>query len=359
MLLYRVLIMEKLANLSSVGIYITNVCNLNCDNCRYLNNFAFKGHQRWAEFESIYTEWSKKINFVGEIYLLGGEPMSNPDFLIWVHNIARLWPNTSIKINTNGTMLDRWPTLYNELLPYNGRVWLAISGHNLNIQEQQLMLARQFLKGTVSETNKIFAHHTWNKLYSEIRGTSWRECVTPEEYANLPEHIQHECKHDFNIDINNFYHPTADLITYIDSNNMRISWSDWTNFIDSAVQHNPEDNTLAITDTELDPSEPIRCGDAVFCHTMNRGKLSKCPVVSILPEFLEQFPVTISEKSLNLVKNYQPAEHSWSVDHLRNFCDDLSKGQAIEQCRICPSMQNQKFRVIAAGTKKIKIHKKT
>ena len=64
--------------LPRVEFYITNVCNLNCDNCNRFNNFAFSGHYRWADYESSFKEWSKIIDFP-EIAIIGGEPFANPD----------------------------------------------------------------------------------------------------------------------------------------------------------------------------------------------------------------------------------------------------------------------------------------
>lgn len=74
--------------------------------------------------------------------------MSNPDFLKWVHGMAELWPRAMIKICTNGTMLDRWPNLYQEILPYQGRVYIALSGHNPDEKQNQIIDIKKFLRGS-------------------------------------------------------------------------------------------------------------------------------------------------------------------------------------------------------------------
>ena len=91
-------------NLTYVEFYITNVCNLNCTNCNRFNNYAFSGHQHWAEYQKVYAEWANRIN-PQKISILGGEPMLNPTFIDWVEGILRLWPSTVVSVVTNGTHL--------------------------------------------------------------------------------------------------------------------------------------------------------------------------------------------------------------------------------------------------------------
>ena len=67
----------------AISIYITNVCNLNCDNCSHLNNFPFSGHQKWDDYKDMYAGWSKIFD-PARVFMVGGEPLSNPDFLKWV-----------------------------------------------------------------------------------------------------------------------------------------------------------------------------------------------------------------------------------------------------------------------------------
>ena len=92
--------------LNYAEVYITNVCNHSCTHCQSLNNYAFKGHQLWAEHEAQYRVLSNKIDF-DTLQIIGGEPTLNPDFEKWVAGIADLWPSTRLEISTNGTRLDK------------------------------------------------------------------------------------------------------------------------------------------------------------------------------------------------------------------------------------------------------------
>lgn len=82
--------------------YISNVCNLACRGCNRFNNYNFKGHLYWQDYSTEIEQWSKKLN-PRLITIIGGEPTLNPDIETWAMNLRRLWPDTQIMIQTNGT----------------------------------------------------------------------------------------------------------------------------------------------------------------------------------------------------------------------------------------------------------------
>ena len=116
-------------------IYITNVCNYSCTNCQSLNNFAFKGHQRWKDYESEYRSLSDRID-IDQIQIIGGEPTLNPDFEKWVSGISDLWPNAKLQIATNGTRLDKLTKdIYQILLKRIEQFKMAIKRVNIFLQQ--------------------------------------------------------------------------------------------------------------------------------------------------------------------------------------------------------------------------------
>ena len=131
--------------------YITNVCNLNCQNCNRYNNFAFSGHQTWSDHADQYRAWAEILD-IKEIGILGGEPLLNPDFPNWLHGIAELWPNAKIHIDTNGTQLHKWPDLYDWVKKYQGRVCVWISDHINDNGFQARKSILKFLKEKVDFT---------------------------------------------------------------------------------------------------------------------------------------------------------------------------------------------------------------
>ena len=58
-----------------------------------------------------------------------------------------------------------------------------------------------------------------------------------------------------------------------------------------------------------------------------------------------------------LIHNYQPADISWSEEELSKFVDNITKGDPIAQCSLCPET-NQLQPKFETGTKKVKFFKK-
>lgn len=85
-----------------VEFYITNVCNLACRGCNRFNNYNFKGHQYWDDWAAEYEKWSTRLD-LPNITIIGGEPTLHPELEVWASNLRRLWPNSEIMIQTNGT----------------------------------------------------------------------------------------------------------------------------------------------------------------------------------------------------------------------------------------------------------------
>ena len=120
--------------LDKVEFYITNVCNLNCDQCNRFNDYKFAGWQRWSDYEDIYRRWASLVD-VKHIVILGGEPLLNPSINEWIRGLADLWKKP-VQILTNGTRLNHTPGLYETLLSWHSdptiaKHWIGISVHNL------------------------------------------------------------------------------------------------------------------------------------------------------------------------------------------------------------------------------------
>jgi len=98
---------------SVIEFYITNQCNLACTNCNRFNDHDFRGHYAWEDSADAVEAWSQRIN-APLITVIGGEPSLHPGLETWVSNLRRLWPDTEIMIQSNGTNaklareLDLW-----------------------------------------------------------------------------------------------------------------------------------------------------------------------------------------------------------------------------------------------------------
>ena len=75
-------------NLRYAEFYVTNVCNLACDNCNRFNNMDFKGKYDFDVEQ--YREWAEKLD-IHRIAILGGEPTYHPNLGSWIEGISKLY----------------------------------------------------------------------------------------------------------------------------------------------------------------------------------------------------------------------------------------------------------------------------
>ena len=323
--------------------YITNVCNLNCDNCNRFNNYAFSGHQDWAEYQSLYQEWSKILD-VKKMSILGGEPMLHPDFMTWLTGIADLWPGVELRIITNGTQIHRWPELYNILTKYQGQIWLEINVHSPDQYANMVAWADGFLQGG----RRSWHNHIWQQSYNHIKDSSWPHCDGPESFDLLPELIRTECQHrglDKKLANSEFY-------DVIDDNLVRVAVCRAWKFYPSAVKFDGERLTLHSSD----PEKAMAACLFKPCHHFIQGALYKCGPVGLFPNFIKQFPVHISRQEQELIHSYVPATPDWDGNKLDQFIQNLRDAVPIDQCRFCPENTHE-CGEIASSTKKIRIQK--
>ena len=107
--------------------YITNVCNLTCSRCNRFNDHAFKGWQKWSDYEQSYKNWSEKIQ-IDQLVILGGEPLLNPSICQWIAGINSIFQKGVIgyvflligTILKRKTPEDRILTLFLFAIAYGG-----------------------------------------------------------------------------------------------------------------------------------------------------------------------------------------------------------------------------------------------
>jgi len=341
--------MEKLS-LNYVEFYITNVCNLNCTDCNRFNNYYFKGFQRWNDYKHIYKQWSKKLN-IQQIAILGGEPTLNPTLNEWVYGISELWPMSYLSIVTNGTRFNHLNGLYKILLEHKGKITIEVSIHNNNMLHDLINNTKQFLSEPILEQEVILDKdfYIWNSIYNDIKSEQWPKCTTPDDFHNLPTIIQKECDEIFDFSYNK-YMKRFNTIEFIDKNNIKVLFIPGVYFNNSSLKLNG--NTF-----DTYNSIPQQAHDICYsntCHHFIKGKLYQCPLVGILPEFINQFDVNITTNDLNLLNQYTPLAINDDMSTMKTFIANI--GNVIPQCKLCPSTFN--MTKINASTDKLKIKKK-
>jgi organic radical activating enzyme len=318
-------------------VYISNVCNYSCSNCQSLNNFAFKGHQLWGDHEHEYKLLSEKLD-IEQLQIIGGEPTLNPDFEQWVSGISSLWPQTKLQISTNGSRLDKiTDTIYDTLKKHKGTLWLTC--HNISLYNEFLEFSRQFLDEIVSDYVSDHTYkHNWRETYHSIKETDWPECNDISDFYHLPDDIKEQFEHKIRNDASIKLKTTSRTLVDCNGVEVKIDWSQ--SFFSSVI-----DDNLKLRFN----SDPVKAHDICYfkeCHQLNKGKLYKCPLVSVLPDFTQQFNISGADVS------YTPLNSSQSDMEVAEFVNNIT--QPIDQCRFCPSKYDTKHNFVGTD-KKIKI----
>jgi organic radical activating enzyme len=300
------------SQLNYAEIYITNVCNYSCTHCQSLNNYAFKGHQQWAEYEEEYRKLSEKID-IKQLQIIGGEPTLNPDFEKWVNGISDLWPNSKLQIATNGSRLDKiTDQIYQILLKHKGTLWITC--HDIILYDEFLNFSKKFLKEIVSDN--VTDNNDWRNDYKKSKTDPTIKLKTVSR-------------------------------TLIDSNGVEVIL-DWSQSFVPSVIDLLDDQSLAMK-YNSDPDQAHSICYFKTCHQINKGKLYKCPLVSVLPDFLNQFNVKMSDSDKSLALSYKPllADSNDVSEFVNAIADPIS------QCKFCPS--NYTKHNFVGTEKKIKI----
>lgn len=276
--------------------YITNVCNLTCSGCNRFNNHKFTGYQLWNDYKDEYTKWSKELTF-NSMAILGGEPMLNPDFMKWVIGIRNLWPTTQMRIITNGYQLPKIKGFYEHLVA-DRRTRVCVGIHNKLHKKTVLDIVKNFLSGPL--------------------------------------------KYDFNHD-----EPWFITITDINLVRIRVEFNWW--FHQGALIEQPQG--FALHDSNVEKAHAT-C-NAKTCHHFIRGKLYKCGVAALLPEFAQQHKIFLSDQDTKLMNSYIPLSISDSIETKKIFINNLSN--SIPQCKFCP--ENYDLKQIFSEIKKSKYAK--
>lgn len=274
---------------SKVEFYITNVCNLTCENCNRFNNHKFTGWQRWSDYESIYTQWAKHIE-LSAVVLMGGEPTLNPSINDWLSGIPRVF-GCNVQLLTNGTRLNQTPGLYKTLADLGRNAHVGISLHNINDFESIRTNVKSFLQGTVVEWG------TW---------------------INVPCPAEHP---DFKA-----YWSAAD------SNNVLFNL--WINNEFSTASVQLSNNKFILHDSDPIEAHSI-CGFVKYkSYHFIKGKLYKCGPVALWPEFDQQNTLDISHSDRQLINSYQPLSMENYAEYHEEFFANLDN--PLPQCKFCP-----------------------
>lgn len=93
--------------LSAVEIHLMDSCNLNCTGCSHFSNlFERDSVYDYNRFVEDLVVLSRRV-FFSKLYLLGGEPLTNPRLADYLQAARRIYPEREITLVTNGLLIPK------------------------------------------------------------------------------------------------------------------------------------------------------------------------------------------------------------------------------------------------------------
>jgi len=279
-----------------LDVYITNVCNLTCDQCNRFNNHDFRGWQRWSDYEAQYQQWASVLK-IPAVTIMGGEPFLNPTLPDWVKGISDLFA-VDVQILTNGTRFRQAGGLYDALLNVrSGQIknHIAVSLHRSDQFEKLKEDILWFLKAPV-------------------------EILTSTHENN---------------------HHNSDWC-FRDSNDIVVNVYIKDHFHTAAIRPFTRIGQPMQKTYLLHNSDPFfahqSCGFAIFkSYHFVHAKLYKCGPVALMPEFDQQHTLAISSEDRTLLNSYLPLTVNNFDQYHEEFFENLDK--PIAQCKFCPTLE--------------------
>lgn len=270
-----------------IEFYVTNVCNLTCEQCNRFNNYNFRGWQAWSDYEAEYRRWADLIDLKA-CTIMGGEPLLNPTITDWVLGINDIF-GIEVQILTNGTRFRQAPRgLYEAIAFAKPRSGcpnsIAVSLHNLDDLTELEQDIHEFLQGPVEQMTQ-----------------------KPEQWG---------CDHQ-----------------YVDRNGVVVNVYYQNTFWTASVQHTSDGRY-----TLFDNDPVLAHGACSFVKYKSyhfiAGKLYKCGPAALMPEFDLQYPFDISATDRELLHSYRPLTPDNFDEYHLEFLQSLEN--PISQCKFCP-----------------------
>lgn len=354
--------MEKIIINRNVDFYIAHACNMNCPNCGSFNNYNFRGNFLWKDYEDVYTQWANRVH-LNRISILGGEPLANPSILEWIQGVRKLFPNSTMRLTTNGTLIKSTDTkLYNTLL--ENKTKLQVSLHNRRNKQELLdrlcdWVDEPVITYEINQMNNYekFVNDHWDSVYKEIRGDDWPEHVVYSEQASLPDWIQSEINEIIGSRFEEIKEKHT-LILITDKNNIDITISMEDSFLKSAATY--DNDTKSFYFYESDAEQAHEACSFRDCLMFHHGKLYKCHASALFSDFVDQFTTTLTNKQREIIDTVKPASLDMSYSELKETID-VTLANTIPQCSLCPQSKQigEQFYADIGNKPKVSKNKKT
>ena len=104
---------------------VTHHCNLNCRACSHFTPLTEKKFGNLDQFVKDLEKIHTMVDNIGEIQLLGGEPLLNPELHKFILEARRIYPYAAINVVTNGILLGTIGKRLIETMKWTGAAFIV------------------------------------------------------------------------------------------------------------------------------------------------------------------------------------------------------------------------------------------
>lgn len=162
--------------LQKIDIHLTDHCNLNCKSCTHFSPLAEKFFLDIDEFERDLTRLAElSKGELGEMFLLGGEPLLHPELVDFLPIARNLFPNTKIVIITNGILLSQQDDrFWKACKRYNIQIWVSVYNLQIDTKTPEAK-AREYsvFLGYTTTGNNENNQRNWTKSKLDLTGSQY------------------------------------------------------------------------------------------------------------------------------------------------------------------------------------------
>lgn len=150
--------------LEKIDIHLVEHCNLKCRSCTHFSSLAEESFLNIDEFEKDLKRCSYlSKGEIGQIYLLGGEPLLHPDITEFFPIARNLFRNSQIIVITNGILLpEKDDSFWNALRRSGVQLWISdyqlkIPYEEMNKKAEEFGVYLAYTTATADDGKKIWA----------------------------------------------------------------------------------------------------------------------------------------------------------------------------------------------------------
>ena len=124
------------STINRLDVMIAYSCNLSCQGCISISDIARDGVAPLTDIQSWIEYWKILIK-PNIVTVFGGEPCLHPGLVEICRTIRQAWPDSTIRLITNGYLLDNFPAdAWFEFEPFEIQVSVHRADHDSHINQR-------------------------------------------------------------------------------------------------------------------------------------------------------------------------------------------------------------------------------